>query len=108
MQLPVREVFDEAIGHKARHVLPVVVPFVSKFFLEHRANRNQGRKSVSEENELQEERPAQSAETCGQYDGHEAGYFDDRCKELEEPHIRKCQGSNTAVPRTIEHVRVPA
>src|ERR1700720_2333204 len=52
MQLPVRKVFDEAIGHKACDVLPVVVAFVSKFFLQHRANRNQGRKSVSEENEL--------------------------------------------------------
>src|ERR1700692_1860140 len=40
VQLPVREMFEEAVRHQAGHVLPVAVPLVGKFFLQDGADRN--------------------------------------------------------------------
>src|ERR1700675_1408527 len=65
VQLPIRKVFEEAVAHQSRNILPIVISLVSQFFLQHRSDGNNRRKSVSEEHELKKERPTQGAkESC--------------------------------------------
>ena len=58
MQLAVGEVFEEAVAHEPNNILPIVVPFVSQFFLQHRTDGNEGCKSIAEKHELKKETPA--------------------------------------------------
>ena len=55
MQLPIRKMFQEAITDEPRDILPIVVAFVSQFLLKHGTNRNHGRESVAEDDELKKE-----------------------------------------------------
>src|SRR5438094_599918 len=84
MQLPVRKMFQEAVADEPDHVLPIVVSFVSQFFLQHGTNGNHRCERIPEEEKLQTECPAQYAKACCQYNRRDATQFDDRGQKFEE------------------------
>src|SRR5712671_66763 len=106
MQLPVRKVFQEAVADEPSHVLPIVVPFVSQFFLQHGTNGNHRGKRIPKEEKLQTECPAQYAKACCQYNRRDATQFDDGSQKFEQPQVRKRQASDPSVARPEEYVPV--
>ena len=78
MQLPVRKMFQEAVGDEPSHILPIVVSLVSQFLLQNGTNGNHRCKRIPEEEKLQTECPAQYAKACCQYNRRNPTQFDDR------------------------------
>src|SRR5260221_2439036 len=106
MQLPVRKVFQEAVAYEPGHILPIVVSFVSQFFLQHGPDRDHRRKRIPEEEELQTQCPVQHAKACCQYNCRNATQFDDRSQKFEQPQVRKRQPSDPSIARPEQHVLV--
>src|SRR2546430_13327401 len=106
MQLPVRKMFQEAVADEPDHVLPIVLSFVSQFFLQHGTNGNHRCERIPKEEKLQTECPAQYAKACCQYNCRDATQFDDRSQKFEQPQVRKRQASDTSITRLEEHVPV--
>src|SRR5690242_20690048 len=97
---------EETQTYQPKYVFRVVVPLISDFFLQHRSDGNYGGKRVPEDQELQEELPAQMAESrCQDNSCDSYGFYDWR-EQLEHPQIRKRKAANPSVARSEEHVPV--
>ena len=106
VHLPVRKMFEEAVADEPHHVLPVVVPLVSDFFLQDRADGNHGGKRIPEDEELQKEFAAQNTERNRKNDGGDPGELEHRSEQLKDPQVRQSKTANPAVARPEKHVAI--
>src|SRR5947209_10007632 len=104
LDLAVGKRFQEAVGHQPRYILPVIISFVSNFFLQHSANRNHSGKSIAKEHELQKKTATERPQAGRENYGDNAANFDDGRKQFEYPQIGQSKPADPAVARTEKHV----
>src|ERR1700730_946876 len=99
VQLPVREMFEEAIGYQTGYVLPVAVSLIGKFFLQYRADRDHRGKRIAKNQELHEKLMVQITHHCRDNNRDHSTQLYNWRQEFVDPKIRQGHSSYTTVSR---------